>query len=245
MASHDDHSNQTAPRAPSMSDTGEHTPHPRYDEQLEGDAFEVMRKYQVVTMPPNARLELMRMKLPEAPTELLQDTLPPNAKVPSPPPPTPAAQTYDDAEADFFDDARLQETTLVPRVARKRRANGSLVALVLGFLLALSVGASLWLARPPTPASTIAPVERAATPTPAVETLSTKSQPPEESPAAGSSAPTALPAKPASAVKAPPAPKATTEAKRPQPPTPQTERPQPPAPTTPPARGKQPWIDGL
>jgi hypothetical protein len=248
MASHDDHPNQTAQRAPSAPDTGEPTPPPRYDQPLEGDAFEVMRKYQVVTMPPNARLELMQMKLPEAPTELLQDTLPPNGTVAAPTARASEAGASDDAEAEFFDDSRLQETMLVPRVARRRRTHGVLVALVLGSLLALSVGASVWLSRTPSPAAVTAPVERAAPPTaPTVQIPTTESRPPAKRAADGSSGTPALPAPTPSAVKAPPAsaPKATTEVKRPQPPTPQAERPQSPAPTTPPARGKQPWIDGL
>jgi hypothetical protein len=70
-----------------QSESEDLTPHPRYDEQLEGDAFEVMRKYQVVTLPPNARLKLMQIKLPEAPRELLEDTLPPNGSVSAPQPP--------------------------------------------------------------------------------------------------------------------------------------------------------------
>jgi hypothetical protein len=122
----------TRPNDPNSSDlegeppdSSDLTPTPRYDEQLGGDAFEVMRKYQVVTLPPNARLKLMQIKLPEAPPELLEDTLPPNGSVTAP-----LAPVMDRS---------------VPRLQRKQRlrtivivvatVGGGLVLLLLGLLL--------------------------------------------------------------------------------------------------------------
>jgi hypothetical protein len=119
-------------------DSGDLTPHPRFDENIEGDPFEVMRKYQVVTMPPNARLKMMQMKLPEAPPELLQDTVPPNGGVLAPP----ARGRHEKAttEAPVVDRSRYANTVLVTRVQRKQRLRTIVVATVGGGLALLLLG---------------------------------------------------------------------------------------------------------
>jgi hypothetical protein len=116
-----------------QTDAGDLTPTPRYDEQLGGDAFEVMRKYQVVALPPNERLKLMQIKLPAAPPELLEDTLPPNGSVTAPL----ALSALDETtEAPILDSS-------VPRSQRKQTlrtialvvATVGLVLLLLGVLI--------------------------------------------------------------------------------------------------------------
>src|SRR6187431_2932530 len=65
-------------------------PKARYDEKIEGDSFDVLRRYQDVTLPPNARLKLMSAPIPVVPPEELQDTVPPHARVTAPSTPSAA-----------------------------------------------------------------------------------------------------------------------------------------------------------
>ncbi len=242
--------NSKAPDGQDPPDSGEVTPHPRFDEQLEGDAFEVMRKYQVVTMPPNARLKLMQIALPTAPPELLQDTVPPNGNLVSPAP----ASTVDTVtDAPVVDASRSNRTLIIPRVRRQQRFRKLVVAALVATVAVIALGAFLWPreeAPLPSDAESAAPVVASpndvaeVTPTPTVAPSIASTPAPTTSASASKAAFSGTspgPAKPGSHKSTPlPGAKATSAASKPQP---EAPAPSPPTPST--ARGKQPWIDGL
>jgi len=218
-----------------------------------------MRKYQVVTLPPNARLKLMQMKLPEAEPGVLEDTVPPNRGVTAP-----TAHDANDETmtvAPVADRSRFDETVVVPRVQRKRQLKAIVIAAVGGGIALLLLGLMLRREGPapietnvhdqaPAATAVLEPQARApqvvaptgtlaVAPTPAAEPVNSataRGAPDQE--AATASKKGARDAKPS----VPPISK---------PEAPKQAAPKPAAvtatPPTPPAspRGKQPWIDGL
>lgn len=135
------------PDAPQVVE-GEEAPRPRFEDRVE---FEALGKYEEITLPPHARLQWLSAKLPSAPPEVLQDTVPPNGAVKAPPKPVPDAKSKP-ARAPMHersvepaaaraparsptDPLTEQETMLIPRVRRKQR----LRSLVLG-AVALAAG---------------------------------------------------------------------------------------------------------
>jgi hypothetical protein len=189
---------------------------PRFEERIEGDPFEVLGKYEEVTLPPHARLKWLSAELPSAPPELLQDTLPPNGGAKAPEMLTEAAP---DATDDWFsppvtrnsEDAsnaanlpeplEQQDTVLVPRVRRRRRLR-DVVVLAIGAAATLTAVALLlsW-PRPqaidvpatvPRSTPSIAP---AAEPKPAVTQPATAATPSANLPANSAAQPAADPSR--------------------------------------------------
>jgi len=118
-------------------------PKPRYDEKIEGDSFEVLRRYQEVTLPPNARLKLMSAPVPVVPPEELQDTVPPNARVaaPSAAYAQPPARKSESARSEApVDTSRNQDTLVLPRVRRKQRFRTVVIGAVVVAVLFAAVG---------------------------------------------------------------------------------------------------------
>jgi hypothetical protein len=89
-----------------------------------------------------ARLELMKMKLPEAPAELLQDTLPPNGAMSAPPASAIGDATEDSltTEAPVVDSSRLHQTVIIPRVRRQQRLRSVVIAAVCAGVALLAIG---------------------------------------------------------------------------------------------------------
>ncbi|HKY38437.1 MAG TPA: hypothetical protein VJN18_20985 [Polyangiaceae bacterium] len=234
MASPTDPKN--APEREAPPDSGDPTPHPRYDEQLEGDAFEVMRKYQVVTLPPNARLELMKMKLPEAPPELLQDTVPPNGNVKGPS----VAEPSDDGtttDAPVVDHSRSNDTLIIPRVKRQQRLRNVVIAALCAGVALLLIGIVV------TQGGSASDQAETAPPEVQVSPVNPASQP--DAPAPAAATPSDQPATPAETASAKPTekqpPRAPVVPARPSTPLAQPEpltRPEPPkaAPQSPPPK---------
>ncbi|HKY35333.1 MAG TPA: hypothetical protein VJN18_05300 [Polyangiaceae bacterium] len=112
-----------------------------FTEQLGDDAFDHLRRYQVITMPPGARAELMAAQLPLEPPELLEDTVPPNRGVTAPRGPSSSAPTV------VEDDEAKEGPT--GRKARQRRLQGLVVGVSAGMAL-LAVLALTGQSRQPT-----------------------------------------------------------------------------------------------
>ncbi len=224
----------------------EDAPRPRFEDRVE---FEDLGKYEEITLPPQQRVKWMSAKLPSASPELLQDTVPPNGGVKAPPKPVPEAKAEPTSAAaaltatinhepkpaaPSFDLLRNQETLLIPRVRRKRRLRGIVLA-ALGGAVALTAAGVIahWLAadgrEQPAPVATqppgVVPTSVVAQPAPL-----TKPSEPVPGPTAAPEAPNAVPEprdKPKATTK--PEPSAgeehTGHAPKPVVPTPPTGRP--------------------
>ena len=218
MASPSDTKPQTpAHRAASHDSDG--PPKPRYDEKIEGDSFDVLRRYQEVTLPPNARLKLLSAPVPVVPPEELQDTLPPNGNIASParsdardPLPSPGSN-----ETPSVDVSRSRDTLFLPRVRRQQRLRAFVIgAVVVAVLLAVvgflvqqpsqhdttetkSSEAAPNGAGAPPPVAPLTPTQSA----PASPAISPAPTPPSD-PDAQASAPSASPASPTPADPQPP-----------------------------------------
>lgn len=158
---------------PSPADTEERS-RPRFEERIEGDPFEVLNKYEEVTLPPHQRLKWMSAPLPSAPQEVLQDTVPPNGGVKAPPKPQAEAkpeaappveiERKPVAVAPSLEPLSEQETELVPRVRHKRRLR-QVVLLSVGTAMMLTlVGVGLSLSNHGTSEQAPALVARPSTP---------------------------------------------------------------------------------
>jgi hypothetical protein len=128
-------------------------PKPRYDEKIDGDSFDVLRRYQEVTLPPNARLKLLSAPVPVVPPEELQDTLPPNANIASPAPsaagaPRPSPGSNKTPSVDV---SRSRDTLFLPRVRRQQRLRAFVIGAVVVAVLLAVVG---FLVQQPSPHDT-------------------------------------------------------------------------------------------
>jgi hypothetical protein len=115
-----------SPKHPSLdqSTSSEPTEVPKksFTEQLGDDAFEHLRRYQVITMPPGARAELMAAQLPLEPPELLEDTVPPHQSLAAPRVPSSSAPTAVEHER--------AEDVPTARKIRQRRLQALVIAVV-------------------------------------------------------------------------------------------------------------------
>jgi hypothetical protein len=115
---------------------------PGFSEDLGDDGIEQLRRYQVMTIPPNARAELMAAKLPEATPELLQDTVPPNRNASGPdvvaPKDVPAPAVKSRSRLGDAELARHERTVLIPRVRQRKQRTAALIAAGAAALLAIA-----------------------------------------------------------------------------------------------------------
>jgi hypothetical protein len=120
-----------SPKHPSLDrSTPSESPEPpkkSFTEQLGDDAFEHLRRYQVITMPPGERAELMAAQLPLEPPELLEDTVPPNQSFAAP-------RVLSSSAPTVAEDERARDA-LIARKIRLRR----LQTLVLGVVAATAL----------------------------------------------------------------------------------------------------------
>jgi hypothetical protein len=202
----------------------------------------------------------MKMKLPEAPPELLQDTVPPNGSVKPPP----AEATPEDAvttDAPVVEGSRSNDTLIIPRVQRQKRLRSVVIGVVCVGVALLAIGfvvARGGQAGDPAESEQgdvqVLPVNAAAegersVPVPAAGPVAA---PPKDEPAPAAAAPVKsadkqLTRAPAETGRKPTAadvrPGAASPPAAPEAPKPATQSPKPSPASS--ARGKQPWIDGL
>jgi hypothetical protein len=184
-----------SPKHPSLDrSTPSESPEPpkkSFTEQLGDDAFEHLRRYQVITMPPGERAELMAAQLPLEPPELLEDTVPPNQSFAAPRVLSSSAPTVveDERPRDVLSARKIRQRRLQTLVLGVVAATALLVVLALAGRRAtqLSENAAVDEAtRKPLP---VAPSPGVARPTPATLPNGTLPPSPAVEPARAASTP--------------------------------------------------------
>ncbi len=135
-----------AGKVPEDGDRESQEAHAGFREPLGDNAVEQLRRYQSITLPPDARAAFLSAKLPGAAPELLYDTLPPHLRTEHEGGPLPLPETEPAHETEFYANepadtgSETPTTTTAASNGPDRHLRGIAIVGGILFILALLLG---------------------------------------------------------------------------------------------------------